>query len=46
MIEGISAMKTKEKIWQYLSFSEIKYEMYMLNAGKAGQIRSGEQTLR
>lgn len=37
MIEGISAMKTKK--YSNISISEIKYEMSMLNAEKAGQIR-------
>lgn len=41
---GASAMKTKQKKkLQYLSISETEYEMSMLNAEKAGQIR---KTLR
>lgn len=40
---GVSAMKTKKKKLQYLSISETEYEMSMLNAEKADQIR---KTLR
>lgn len=46
MIEGKFVMKNKRRNTAILSFNKIKYEMNMLNAGKASQIRSGEEMFR